>query len=52
MGLEDKHLPCLQAEGHTAHTDSAPLQSRDACSQSAATPVPTKTFTQNQRGKI
>lgn len=32
-------VPCLQPEGHTAHTGSAPPQSPAACSQSAATPA-------------
>lgn len=36
--LKRGHVRCPQAEGHTAHIGSAPLQSPDACSRSAATP--------------
>lgn len=42
--LKRGHVRCLQAEGHTAHIGSAPLQSPDACSRSAATPKTAKTI--------
>lgn len=42
---------CLQAEGHTAHTGSAPPQSPAACSQSAATPAVTKQELNHMKAK-
>lgn len=48
--IEGRDIPCLLAEGHTAHTGSAPPRSPAACSQSAAIPRVTekKNFVQAQ----
>lgn len=49
--LMDTHIPCLWAEGHTAHTSSALPRSPAACSQSAATPAVTKNNVQSYKCK-